>query len=114
MCLYIFQKLTGFTRESLNLAQASPEELAKLIASCDAAPFGRGTESVLDDSYRKALKLNLSQFGMPFELAATNIIAKIRQELVESTTLLHRTIRAEPYKLNIYGAYILFQPYQST
>lgn len=57
----------------------------------------------MDEGYRKALKLELSQFAMPFDLASTNILQRIQRDLFTSNTALHRFIRAEPYKLNIYG-----------
>ncbi len=77
--------------------------MAQLVAACDAAPFGRGNETVVDETYRKARKLDLSRFALPFDLAGTGIMNKIYQDLVETGTVLHRFIRAEPYKLNIYG-----------
>ena len=99
--VHISHRSETFNR--LNLTTATEKQLAKLIAVCDAAPFGRGDQTVLDTSYRKALKLDLSQFSMPFELANTNVIPKIQQDLVETDSVLRRRIRAEPYKLNIYG-----------
>ena len=57
----------------------------------------------MDETYRKALKLELSQFALPFDLGGTGILGKISQELVHSSKMLARVVRAEPYKLNIYG-----------
>jgi hypothetical protein len=87
----------------LNLADATDEQLNRLISVCEAAPFGRGAESVMDESYRKALKLELSQFSTPFDIAATGILYRIQQDLVDTYSTLRRMIRAEPYKLNVYG-----------
>ncbi|KAK7040321.1 hypothetical protein VNI00_009789 [Paramarasmius palmivorus] len=100
--------------ESLNLANATPEQLDKLISVCDAAPFGRGAETVMDESYRKALKLELSQFATPFDLAATGILHKIQQDLVDTDATLRRLIRAEPYKLNIYDKGAFFKQHKDT
>ncbi len=87
----------------LNLASATDDVLSKLISSCDAAPFGRGAETVLDDAYRKAHKLDMSQFGMAFDLAGTPILNKISQDLVDMQVSVKRAVRAERYKLNVYG-----------
>ncbi len=85
------------------MATATEDELSRLIASSDAAPFGRGNETVLDDTYRKAHKLDVSQFSTVFDLAGTPIFNKISQDLVDMTVSLKRAVRAERYKLNIYG-----------
>ncbi|KAF9027605.1 hypothetical protein BDZ89DRAFT_951991, partial [Hymenopellis radicata] len=98
----------------LNLANATDAEMAQLVAACDAAPFGRGNETVVDETYRKARKLDLSRFALPFELAGTGIINKIYRDLVKSDTALHRFIRAEPYKLNIYDKGAFFKAHQDT
>ncbi|KAF8999243.1 hypothetical protein BDZ89DRAFT_1121952 [Hymenopellis radicata] len=87
----------------LNLAAATDDEISQLISSSDAAPFGRGTETVLDDTYRKAHKLDVSQFSTVFELAGTPILNKISQDLVDFTVSVKRAVRAERYKLNVYG-----------
>ncbi len=91
------------TGSYLNLASATDDELSHLISSCDAAPFGRGTETVLDDAYRKAHKLDVSQFSTVFELASTPILNKISQDLVDMEVSIKRAVRAERYKLNVYG-----------
>ncbi|KAF9053854.1 hypothetical protein BDZ89DRAFT_1004937 [Hymenopellis radicata] len=98
----------------MNLAKATDAEMAQLVAACDAAPFGRGNETVLDETYRKAHKLDLSRFGLSFDLAGTGIINKIYQDLVKSGTLLHRFIRAEPYTLNVYDKGAFFKAHQDT
>ncbi|KAF8990133.1 hypothetical protein BDZ89DRAFT_1173686 [Hymenopellis radicata] len=98
----------------LNLANATDAEMAQLVVACDAAPFGRGSETVVDETYRRARKLDLSRFALPFELAGTGIINKIYRDLVKSDTALHRFIRAEPYKLNIYDKGAFFKAHQDT
>ncbi|KIY63509.1 hypothetical protein CYLTODRAFT_359861 [Cylindrobasidium torrendii FP15055 ss-10] len=98
----------------LNLANATPEELQNLISACDAAPFGRGNETVMDESYRKALKLELAQFSLPFELIETGIVNKIQHELVDSPDATQRSIRTELYKLNIYDKGSFFKAHKDT
>ncbi|KAF8915525.1 hypothetical protein CPB85DRAFT_1432835 [Mucidula mucida] len=93
---------------------ATDDELSHLISSCDAAPFGRGTETVLDDAYRKAHKLDVSQFSTVFELASTPILNKISQDLVDMEVSIKRAVRAERYKLNVYDKGGFFKPHQDT
>ncbi|KIK57157.1 hypothetical protein GYMLUDRAFT_229413 [Collybiopsis luxurians FD-317 M1] len=112
--LYYKQSPNSVLASALNMANASEQELASLISVCEAAPFGRGTETVLDESYRKALKLDLSQFATPFDLAGTSILHQIQQDLVDIDTSLRRRIRAEPYKLNIYDQGSFFKPHKDT
>lgn len=81
----------------LNLAQATEEQFALLVPACDTTPSGQ----IGDNSF--PLKLDPSQFSMPFELSNTNILHKIQQDLVETDVTLRRMIRAELYKLDIYG-----------
>ncbi len=88
---------------SLNFAAATQDDLARLHKACDPAPFGRGNETVLDETYRKAEKLDLSHFATSFELCNTAILGKIHHDLIEGKQADKRVIRAEPYKLNVYG-----------
>ncbi|EEB96184.1 hypothetical protein MPER_04725, partial [Moniliophthora perniciosa FA553] len=111
---YLQNTFLSSNAESLNLASATTEQLTKLVSACDAAPFGRGAQTVMDESYRKALKLELAQFATPFDLAATGILHKIQQDLVDTDTALRRPIRAEPYKLNIYDKGAFFKAHQDT
>lgn len=90
----------------LNLASAPTEKLQDLISACDAAPFGRGNQTVMDESYRKALKLDTVQFSIPFDLSGTKILSKIQRDLVDTHYIYSpRSVRTELYKLNIYGQY---------
>ncbi|KAF9017802.1 hypothetical protein BDZ89DRAFT_1074557 [Hymenopellis radicata] len=98
----------------LNLASATDDDLSHLISSCDAAPFGRGTETVMDATYRKAHKLDVSQFGMAFDLASTPILNKISQDLVDMKVSVKRAVRAERYKLNVYDKGGFFKAHQDT
>ncbi|KIK57155.1 hypothetical protein GYMLUDRAFT_229412 [Collybiopsis luxurians FD-317 M1] len=93
------------------MANASVQELTNLISVCQAAPFGCGTETILDESYPKALKLDLSQFSTPFDLAGTRILHQIQQDLVNTHPGLRHRIRAERYK-NIYNAGSYSKPHK--
>ncbi|KAG7448412.1 uncharacterized protein BT62DRAFT_918050 [Guyanagaster necrorhizus] len=46
--------------DSLNFSATTQGDLARLHKACDPAPFGRSNETVLDEIYRRAQKLDLS------------------------------------------------------
>lgn len=87
---------------SINLASATAEQLHTLARACSVAPFGRGAQSVVDDAYRKAGKLDLPDFAIPFEPEGTALGPGIRHSVLEGAES-ERPIRFELYKLNVYG-----------
>lgn len=42
----------------------SPDDAKAIIQSCHASPFGKGTETVVDESVRKSWELNTDQFSI--------------------------------------------------
>ncbi|KAE8137959.1 hypothetical protein BDV38DRAFT_245960 [Aspergillus pseudotamarii] len=88
---------------------ANPEVLQHLINSCGPASFGRGQETVMDLSYRKAGKLDPENFATSFHPAEFGIIETIEKVLLPGTVseaanrLGSRKIYAELYKMNIYS-----------
>lgn len=77
-----------------------------LVASCEAASFGRNKETVMDPEYRKAGKLELDQFATTFHPADHGILDEIAQNLVRNLDagnawLVPRRVEAELYKLNV-------------
>lgn len=61
-----------------------------------------------DESYRKAVKMDASNFSVQLDLAGSGLIRTIEDQLLQGETESMR-IRAEPYKLNVYGN-IAFAP----
>ena len=57
---------------------------------------------MLDESYRKAGKLDADRFAVKFDPVCCGLLRTIAGDLLEGHT--HREIRAELYKLNVYGA----------
>lgn len=76
----------------------SVEQLEALAQQCQPASFGRGQQDVQDPSYRKAGKLDTTQFSTPFNLAGSGILDVLKDEM-----LIKHDLRAELYKLNVYG-----------
>ncbi len=90
-------------------SQAS--ELDRLLADCQPATFGLGGVDVLDESYRKASKLDNTQFSTnfnPYDYGIVDTISQIlfpsvdhRNTEEEDLGLELRGVRAELYKLNV-------------
>lgn len=88
----------------VNLANASSEELQHLADTCDPATFGLGQKDVYDETYRKAGKLDSSDFALKFSPEALGLLDTVHAELlVEGGKKAADAIRAELYKLNVYG-----------
>ena len=82
--------------------QTPLEELERMAGACDQATFGLGEKDVLDESYRKAGKMDKSSFSAPFDLSASHILLRVASSLFYGKTA-ERYVYAELYKLNIYG-----------
>ncbi len=87
--------------------------LKELLEDCRPATFGKKGEEVLDESYRKAAKLDTHQFSTNFNPYDVGIIDAITQTLLpgiarmpvpkgDKTYAEHLGVIAELYKLNVY------------
>ena len=72
------------------------------MQACQPASFGRGGEDVLDESYRKAGKLDASAFATPLVPERTDLARIVRDFLLEGEDN-KLDVMMELYKLNIYG-----------
>ena len=90
------------TISRIDLSQAAESELANLSTSCEPATFGVNQKDVLDESYRKARKLDVANFATKFELHNSEIMNVVRAALLEGHDS-NRPVEAELYKLNVYG-----------
>jgi hypothetical protein len=79
----------------------------KLAADCSPASFGIGGQDVLDESYRRAGKLDLNEFATSFHPADFGLAQNIEQFLLptimsdEDNSLQLRSLVADLYKLNV-------------
>ncbi|KAH0533790.1 hypothetical protein FGG08_007556 [Glutinoglossum americanum] len=86
-------------------------QLEKLFQDCEPATFGIGGKDVLDESYRKAAKMDNTRFSTNFHPHDYGIIDAIAQVLLPEVKLAkseenvseHLGVVAELYKLNIYS-----------
>lgn len=92
------------------LPGADEKDLSQLLAASSVASFGKGTEEVVDLSYRDAFKLDPDKLTTSFEISNTSILSDIETLLVPN-----RNIQAEIHKLNIYtGPNGHFKPHLDT
>jgi hypothetical protein len=86
----------------INLANATPEKLEQLAQACEPASFGLKQECVLDETYRKAGKMDSESFCSALDLSHTDLVNIIRGYLLEGTQSTNN-IKTELYKLNVYS-----------
>lgn len=86
----------------LDFTDVGDNILDKLAEACDVATFGVNQQDVLDESYRKAGKLDSKFFSPKFNFDGSGLRDIIRNDLLEGTKA-EQNIRAELYKLNVYG-----------
>jgi hypothetical protein len=92
-----------------NTDDSNPEVLQQLVGDCSPATFGRGKKDVLDPKYRKAGKMDVTQFATNFDLPKFGILENVEQILLPSigadreSDFYFRKLRAELYKLNVRG-----------
>ncbi|KAH7360852.1 hypothetical protein BKA65DRAFT_547562 [Rhexocercosporidium sp. MPI-PUGE-AT-0058] len=87
--------------------------LKPLLQACTPATFGFKASDVLDETYRKAGKLDAESFSTNFHPADFGILDSVKQVLLPGLSLdkdeqgvereEHRGVRAELYKLNVYS-----------
>ncbi|KAF7977840.1 hypothetical protein HWV62_2589 [Athelia sp. TMB] len=94
----------------IDLSKATSAQLQTLTEACQPATFGVNQLDVMDESYRKAGKMDVSNFASKFTIDQSGIIDHVRDELVEGTG----QIRVELYKLNVYGKDSFFKAHKDT
>jgi hypothetical protein len=85
----------------------SKAEIDLLVEACQPATFGRNKEDVLDETYRKAGKLDVMQFSTtfcPYELGIVDVVA----QMLAPGALRDSSVRAELYKLNVSVFHLLW------
>jgi hypothetical protein len=76
--------------------------LKALLQDCEPATFGRGRKDILDESYRKATKLDASAFATDFCPYSLGIVNTAAELLMPGVGLgWSRAVEAELYKLNV-------------
>ncbi|RDB15254.1 hypothetical protein Hypma_004840 [Hypsizygus marmoreus] len=104
----------GKTGSWIDLPQATDADLKALVQACEPATFGMDRRDVLDDSYRKAWKLDKSNFAPKFDVTESSLMDRVRAQLMASPADETRSIKAELYKLNVYGKDSFFKSHKDT
>ncbi|KAJ2925957.1 hypothetical protein H1R20_g11148, partial [Candolleomyces eurysporus] len=88
-------------------------DIAKLVEASQRATFGRGGEDVFDESYRKAWKMDSSQFAPQFDVIHSGVMDIIHEQLLHYEK---GGVKLDPrlYKLNVYGPGSFFKPHVDT
>ncbi|KAH9849459.1 hypothetical protein C2E23DRAFT_888184 [Lenzites betulinus] len=107
---------TGENARHADLADAPVSTLQRLAEACDPATFGLGHQDVYDEAYRKAGKLDASKFMLRLSPDTLGLMDIIRTELIYEgdAKLTSDSIRAELYKLNVYGPQSFFKAHVDT
>lgn len=106
LCLFVLRELplTLIFCRYIDFADGNlkDEEIEKLVEASEKATFGRNSEDVLDESYRKAWKMDASQFAIQFDVVKSGILDIVHDQLLryEKNT---ESLYAHLYKLNVYG-----------
>ena len=87
--------------QCIDLANANDLKLQTLVGACERAAFGLDNKDVLDETYRKAWKMESSNFLTRLDVVSAGIIDHVCAKLMQGNT--ERRVRSEIYKLNVYG-----------
>ncbi|KAI0302516.1 hypothetical protein BC826DRAFT_1101412 [Russula brevipes] len=111
----LFYKIAreGHAARHVNFTDATSDELEQLAQTCQPATFGRNDKDVMDETYRKAGKMDPELFSTPLVYEYTDIVKIVRDCLLDGTDSL-RKLKVEPYKLNVYGKGSFFKPHVDT
>ena len=89
------------------MALATTEQLQHLAGTCQPASFGIDQQDVYDESYRKAGKLDEADFAVKLDADRAGLVQAVHTDLIMDRLGKNSSIRAELYKLNLYGTYQL-------
>lgn len=84
--------------------------MARMVAACDPATFGKGMETVLDTDYRSAFMMAADRWVTNFELSEYPILDEIRSMLAPDAA----AVLAHPYKLDVYEKGGFFKSHMDT
>lgn len=86
----------------IDLGKATGDDLAQLTAACQQATFGVGGADILDETYRRAGKMDHGKFAACFDVA--ELLETISPDMLQGQNSdSDKYLKAEMYKLNVYG-----------
>lgn len=103
--LYILLLIVFFFDSFLALGSTTASQVEDLSNACQPATFGLNQKDILDETYRKAGKLDAGNFLWGFTPdGAGDFASEVASGLFPWGSL-EEGIRFELYKLNVYGTY---------
>ncbi|KAL5519830.1 hypothetical protein ACEPAG_1490 [Sanghuangporus baumii] len=111
--LLFYRKKDPKTHGRVDFNDANDDQLQHLSETCDKATFGLNQADVLDESYRKAGKLDSMHFSTKLDLEESDLMDVVRYNLLEGHDS-NYPIKAELYKLNVYDKDSFFKPHKDT
>ncbi|MGB0847115.1 MAG: 2OG-Fe(II) oxygenase, partial [Thiolinea sp.] len=103
-------QIEGLGELALPLCDAQAEQLIQL---CSRAPYGKGTQTLVDESVRKVWELDSSKISSGNQ-AWQRFIKRILRHYEEVLDLQGQTLIAHPYKLLLYDAGSFFLSHQDS
>ncbi|KAL1747613.1 hypothetical protein HDZ31DRAFT_31489 [Schizophyllum fasciatum] len=98
----------------INLVDASDVSLRALSDACQPATFGRNDVDIYDEDYRKAKKMDASDFATQFDPEACGLLDLIWPDLLSDGGDTKQRVICELYKLNVYGQDSFFKAHKDT
>ncbi|KAL5519829.1 hypothetical protein ACEPAG_1489 [Sanghuangporus baumii] len=111
--LLFYGKEDPKTHGRIDFNDVNDEQLQHLSETCDKATFGLNQADVLDESYRKARKLDSECFCTKLDLEQSEVMDILRYNLLEGHDS-NKSIIVELYKLNVYDKDSFFKPHKDT
>ncbi|MCZ2340670.1 MAG: 2OG-Fe(II) oxygenase [Bacteroidales bacterium] len=101
--------VTGLGRITFPLKRKAERSL---IAACQVAPYGKGTETLVDERVRKTFELDPTQFTLSPEW--NTAIAEVTRTTAQSLGLPAERLKAHLYKLLVYEKGGFFLPHRDS
>lgn len=73
----LISRVLTLRHSRIDLSNASDDALSHLAEACDAATFGVNQKDVLDETYRKAGKLDTAYFAMKFDAERCGLVEAV-------------------------------------
>ncbi|KAI4520521.1 hypothetical protein GGG16DRAFT_63778 [Schizophyllum commune] len=98
----------------IDLSNASKADLQALSEACQPASFGMNDTNVYDESYRKARKMDASDFAAKFDPEALGLLDSIWPDFLSDGGDTNQRVICELYKLNVYDQDSFFKAHKDT
>ena len=79
--------------------------LQRLAETCQPSTFGLDQKDVFDETYRKAGKMDTSEFVLRLDVVQSGLLSIVCSSLLSGDRS-RRSVTAELYKLNVYGEHL--------